>query len=445
MTGFRTLRGRLTALATLAALVALTALTIAFDLVLEASVDRDARSRLREQAAAAATTVERRDGRLHVREAPGDSVLDRQVWVYEGRRAIERPQTSDELQRAADTLAGRDDVFSEQPHDVRLYAAAIRLHGRQLGTLVTGQSMASIDRTTDIAQFSSFVLAAVLLAAVFVLTWISVGRALTPVREMTRTAADWTEHDVDRRFGSARLPTELAELASTFDALLARIARTLRREQRLSAELSHELRTPLARITAQVDLLQRRDRDPEERTTAHASIARNADEMHRILETLMTAARAEAGLEHGRSDVRAVIAGLQQTWGPPLAERDVELDAAPLPAGLLVGVDGEVVERIVAPLLDNAARYARRRVRLAARQGDDCVEITVADDGPGVPAADREAVFEPGAQKPGANGHGGAGLGLALARRLARAAGGDVTIADAPAADGGHFCVRLPA
>jgi len=283
MSRFRTLRGRITVLATLAAFVALAALTIAFDLVLEASVDRDARSRLREEAVAAKTTVDiDRHGHLSVREAPGDTVLDRQVWVYEGRRAVERPQTSPQLQRAADALAGRSEVFAEEPDDVRLYAAPIRFRGRQVGTLVTGQSLASIDRTTDIAQAGAFFLAAVLLAAVFVLTYISVGRALSPVREMTRTAAEWTERDVERRFGTTRLPAELAELAGTFDGLLARISRSLRREQRLNDELSHELRTPLARVTAQVELLQRRDRSPEDRAEAYAAIARNADEMNQI-------------------------------------------------------------------------------------------------------------------------------------------------------------------
>jgi signal transduction histidine kinase len=445
MKSFGTLRGRLTVLASLAALVAIGALTIAFNIVIEVSVDREGDGRLRAQAAAAATTVVNRDGHLTVRESPGDSALDRQVWVYEGTRAVERPQTSAELQRAADALVGKADVFVNEPEDMRLYAAPIRWQDRQVGTLVTGHSVAAYDRTTDIAQVGSVALAGILLAAVFVLTWMSIGRALDPVREMTRTAADWSDHDVERRFGSSRLPAELAELAHTFDALLARVARSLRREQRLTAELSHELRTPLARITAQVELLQRRDRSPVDRRDAHDSIARNADEMNRILETLMTAARAEAGLDQGRSDVRTVLAGLQKTWGPPLGDLDLELYADRLPSPLLVGVDGEVVERIVTPLLENAGRYARTRVDLGARRAGDRVEITVADDGPGVPAEARDAVFEPGTRMPGRNGHGGAGLGLALSRRLARAAGGDVTVADSPATDGARFCVRLPA
>jgi signal transduction histidine kinase len=445
MSNFRTLRGRLTALATLGALIALAALTIAFDLVLEASVDRDARSRLRAQAEAARTTGVYRNGRLDVRETPGDTVLDKQVWVYQGTRAVERPQTSARLQRAADALAGESNVFVDEPNDVRLYATPVMIRGQRIGTLVTGQSLAAIDRTTDIAQIASVVLSALLLGAVFILTRISIGRALDPVREMTRTAADWTEHDIHRRFGSSKLPAELAELARTFDGLLSRVGRGLRREQRLTAELSHELRTPLARITAQVELVQRRDRSPADLQEAHEAIARNAEEMNRILGTLMTAARAEARLDQGRSDVRSVLAGLEQTWGPPMSERDLALHAERLPSPLLVGVDDEVVERIVAPLLENAGRYARSRVDLSARREGDRVEITVSDDGPGVPEDSREAVFEPGAQLGTSNGHGGAGLGLALARRLARAAGGDVTVAEGPAAAGAQFCVRLPA
>ena len=105
------------------------------------------------------------------------------------------------------------------------------------------------------------------------LTWITVGRALAPVREMTASAADWSEHDLAQRFGATPRPDELGELAKTFDALLDRVAASLRHEQRLSAELSHELRTPLARIMAEVELLQRRERPPEERAEAYASSA----------------------------------------------------------------------------------------------------------------------------------------------------------------------------
>ena len=162
-----------------------------------------------------------------------------------------------------------------------------------------------------------------LLGAVGVLTWITVGRALDPVRQMTASAADWSEHDLGQRFGAGTpRPDELGELARTFDALLDRVAASLRHEQRLSAELSHELRTPLARIVAEIELLQRRERSPEDRNEAYAVVSRSAEQMSGILETLMAAARAEAQLDVGRSEVGGVLDRVAEGWAPALAERD---------------------------------------------------------------------------------------------------------------------------
>jgi two-component system, OmpR family, heavy metal sensor histidine kinase CusS len=443
MRRFRTLRGRLTALALLAALAAVTVLTVAFNILLDRSLDSDANSRLRSLTAAAATTVTFDGGRLRVRESPNDAAID-QVWIYEGTRAVERPPATPELQRAADALAGEVRVFDDLPSGgVRLYAAPLTDRGRPAGTVVAAQSLAAYDRTTDLALVGSLALGVVLLAAVGVLTWITVGRALDPVRQMTHSAADWSEHDLSQRFGATPRPDELGELARTFDALLDRVAASLRHEQRLSAELSHELRTPLARIVAEVELLQRRERSPEDRREGYELIARNAEQMSAILETLMAAARADAQVGVERSEIGEVLARLADSWTPTLAARHIELEVRPPDAPTTAGVDAVVVERIVAPLLENAGRFASSRVVLSARPTDGGVELSVIDDGPGVAAEDHEAIFEPGARTRVANGHGGAGLGLPLARRLANAIGGDVTL-DAAHAPGAEFRVQLP-
>jgi two-component system heavy metal sensor histidine kinase CusS len=445
MRRFRTLRGRLTALGLLAAVAAVAVLTVAFNVVLDRSLNADANGRVRSLAAAAASTVTYADGRLRVHESADDAAVDRRVWIYQGARAIERPPAAPDLQRTADSLAGSAHVFDDVPGgDLRLYAAPVRVDGRQVGTVVAAQSLAAYDRTTDLALLGSLALAAVLLGAVGVLTWITVGRALDPVREMTASAADWSEHDLAQRFGATPRPDELGELARTFDALLDRVAASLRHEQRLSAELSHELRTPLARIVAEIELLQRRERSPEDRREAYALVARSAEQMSGILETLMAAARAESQLEAGRSELGRVLDRIASGWSSALGERQLALEVRRPPAPMMAGVDAEVVERIVAPLLDNARRYARSRVVLSALARDGAIMVTVADDGPGVAADTRELLFEPG-RTGGVNGHGGAGLGLPLARRLALAVGGDVTLAPPGSGSGAEFQVRLPA
>jgi signal transduction histidine kinase len=125
-----------------------------------------------------------------------------------------------------------------------------------------------------------------------------------------------------------------------------------------------------------------------------------------------------------------------------LAEREIALVVEE--TNLTAGVDAEVVERVLAPMLENARRMARSRVVLRSLPRDGGVSVLVSDDGPGVATEAEQHLFEPGAGT-GGNGHGGAGLGLPLARRLARAVGGDVVFETMPGRLGATFRVDLPA
>lgn len=446
MNRFRTLRGRLTAAAVLMTAVVVAILVLAFNVVLARSLNADVNSRLRSQAAAAATTVYvGADGELRVHEAPDDQAVDARVWVFDGSRTVLAPRAPLAVQRAARQLANgnRRRYLTLQQPKVRLYSLPVTPDGRVLGTVVAARSTAAEDKTTDVALIGTLALAAVVLLALLAVSWVTIGRALRPVAAMTRTAAHWGEQAIGRRFGSEGRPDELGELARTFDALLDRVSASLRHEQRLSAELSHELRTPLARILAEMELLGRRERSPEERDRAYEVVVRSAEQMNRILETLLAAARAETEVAPGRSDVGAALVNLREAWAPAVGEHGARLDVN-LPRGPLpVGLDADIVERVVAPLLDNASRYARSRVTVDAARSNGHVEVRVRDDGPGVAPGEEEAIFAPGARgERQVDGHRGTGLGLALARRLARAAGGDVRVASDER--GACFLVELP-
>ena len=437
-----TLRTRVTLLSVLAAAVVVALLVAAFNVVLSTSLDRDVRRTLRSKAAAAVTTTVVRNGRVAVRDAPNDAAIDNAVWVYEAGRALLRPAGGAALQRSADRLADRTGTYAHTPDgELLLHSVAITDRGRSAGSVVVAESLEVYDRTTDVALAGSVALGGGLLALVAVLTWLATGRALHPVRDMTRTAAQWSAHDRERRFGPGPRPDELGELAATFDALLDRLAASLRHEQRLSAELSHELRTPLARIAAEAELLARRTRSPDELSAGLRAIAHNAAEMTAILDTLMKAARADAGLERGRAQLTPLLERVAARWRPAFAERGLAL-TVDAPDDVSVGVDAELAERILTPLLHNAERHAVAQVTLSTQRDGHSVLVHLDDDGPGIPAKLREAVFEPGRTESAGDG---AGLGLALARRLARATGGDVEVVAAAAAQGVRLRVRLPA
>jgi signal transduction histidine kinase len=257
---------------------------------------------------------------------------------------------------------------------------------------------------------------------------------------MSAQAARWSADDIDRRFGHGRRPEELAELAETLDGVLNRLSAVVRHEQRLSAELSHELRTPLARLQAELDWLDDRPRDAAEIGRSHATMGEAAGAMGEILETLMTTARSGVAVAPGRCAPAPVVARAVGRLGPAHPETRFVLD---VPPDLTAGIDAPVLERLLGPLLDNAVRYAAGRVTIGGRSGGEGVELTVADDGPGVPAELADHVFEAGRRGNPSDGHDGAGLGLALAHRLATAARGSLTLA--PSDAGAVFVVRLPA
>jgi signal transduction histidine kinase len=352
---------------------------------------------------------------------------------------LERPRTGARDQRAAFSLVGGPRRYLDvAATDTRLYAAPIVRGGHRAGTLVTGISLAPYERSQHTALIASLVFASlVLVALVLAAHWV-VGRALRPVAGMTEAAADWSEHDLDQRFAVGEPHDELTRLAATLDGLLDRLAASLRREQRFSSELSHELRTPLANLLAETELALRRDRSGESYRAALMAIRRSAEQMSRILETLISAARADPGLGRGTSDGGAVARrAATGADGRP----GVRVEVAAPDGALRVGADGEVVERILAPLVENARRHARSRVTIGVRRDGSTAAFVVADDGRGVAEADRERIFEPGVSVNGS--HGGAGLGLALARRLALAAGGDLRCLPDPG--GARFELRLPA
>jgi signal transduction histidine kinase len=261
---------------------------------------------------------------------------------------------------------------------------------------------------------------------------------------MTAQAADWGEHDLSRRFFAGEPHDELSSLASVFDRLLARLGESLSREQRLTSEVSHELRTPLAKVLAEAELAAGRDRPAREYRTSLETIGRHARDLQRVLETLLASARAAvpgtAAASDAEESARRAAAALTET----LASAGKSIDVI-CTRPQRVAAEADLVERILSPVLENAARYARTRITLEIRAADGQVVFEISDDGPGVSALELDSIFDPGfvAGDTLADAHRGAGLGLPLARRLARAAGGDLD-ADA-SSEGGRFVVRLPA
>ncbi|MCW2601369.1 MAG: sensor histidine kinase [Frankiales bacterium] len=435
----RTLRARLALSALIVATAWVVLLTAVFNLLLVRRLDAQAYDVLRTRAAAAAATVSANaDGTLVISDLPSDTALDSGIWVFEGKTAVERPAGAPAVETLAAQLAGTDGkvLRADEPAPVELLSLAVRHNGTQVGTVVAVISLEAYKKSTRNTVAASVLLGVLLLVFVYVLTQLVIRRALAPVAEMTRQAGEWSNEGTARRFGEGDRPGELADLAETLDDLLDRLSAVLRREEQLSAEISHELRTPLAGIVAETELFVTRQRTATEAVAAMESVAASARRMEGILATLLASARAEKAPELGRSDACAVIRTAVAALGDTRVRVTVAGD------DVVVGVDAPLLERVLGPLLDNAIRFARSEVQVRVSSTPQHVLVEVLDDGPGVPVRSAEEVFEPGRRLATHDAHEGAGLGLALARRLARFAGGELAC-DATSA-GGRFVITLP-
>ena len=387
------------------------------------------------------------DGRVVPTEVPDKGGLESEAWTFVGGREIDGPTRESRARPAARSVSATPGRIIDVPSEgVRLYAAPAVVGGKQVATIVVGVSMTPYEDTGRIALLGSLALACALLVVVAVVTRWVLAAALRPVAEMTADAEAWSSHDADRRFAVGEPHDELGQLAATLDGLLDRLSASLRREQRFSAELSHELRTPLANICAEAELALRRERQPKAYREALRAVLGNAQTMARTIDTLVAAQRQETGLARGSADSQAVLDEVAATCRELAGDRSVDLAARAPAATVLVGVDAEVALRILQPIVENACQCAETAVTLSVERSGSDVLFSIDDDGPGVQEDERERIFEPGARgsaDDGKRAFPGAGLGLALSRRLARAASGEV---EAPAnGEGGHFVVRLPA
>ncbi len=439
------LRARIwvTVLAALA--LVLIVLTAGFNLVLGDRLNAEANSVASARATAELDGLRVTATGIQLAETADAGAADTPTWVFEGSRVLEHPNAPDAVGQAAAGLT-RARGFRDVPRaDTRLYAVPVIHSGRRVGTVVAAVSTAPYEQIRKVALLASAALAALVLVAVALGTRWLIARALAPVNAMTRQAAEWSEHDLARRFSLGTPHDEFTTLAATLDGLLDRVAASLRHEQMLTAELSHELRTPLSAISAEAQYALRHGPDDPVSRNGFQQILQSARHMTRILDTLIAAARAQASSTQLTTDaVSGARAAIHACASLADAHRlDLELSEPAHP--VLAGVDGGLLERVLAPLLENACHHARRRIQVDVAEVGATVEIAVQDDGPGVSRADREQIFAPGYQNGAggsSTGHDGAGLGLALARRLARGVGGDVTLGTA--ATGARFVVTLP-
>jgi two-component system OmpR family sensor kinase len=382
-------------------------------------VSEDIDGLLRARATVALTTVEQSGDTIRVRVTP-DAALDNLAWVYDrSGTLVDGIAAPFAIAPALSTLRGATDATEIEASGWRFRAIPIILEGSPTpsGTVVVGVDLAPYETTEQRTLTVGIGLALLVIIGVSLMSAWLVRQALRPVAVMAQRASAWSEEDLAQRFNLGEPRDELTQLGQVLDALLSRVSRTILAEQRLTAELAHELRTPLTVVRAEAELAAL---DPAVSTADAARYARivaSVDHMAETITTLLSVARGQVSLEDRVpvDDILVMATAMTRDSGST-----VIVQSTP---GLELGVPQSVAIRALAPLLDNAARFGRSVITVSARSRGDVIDISVVDDGPGIGDIDSAELFAPGFRAPDSPG---SGLGLSLARRLARAAGGDV-------------------
>ena len=277
-----------------------------------------------------------------------------------------------------------------------------------------------------------------------------VSLALRPVAALRHGAAAITAAGLsDQRLPLPRAQDEIQRLAVTLNAMLDRIDAATQRQRTFVGDAAHELRSPLASLRVQLEVASRLGPETDLQSLVDDVLV-DVDRLDRLVEDLLALARlSEAGgvlPRRERVDLRALVDDLV----PSYATARVHVGAVDGPRVFVAG-DPDGLRRVAVNLVDNAVRYARSHVTVAleSRQlaGRPVVMLTVTDDGPGIPAAERERVFDRfyRVQASRSRDTGGTGLGLAIVRDVVRAHGGTVRLLPNPSGQGTQAVVTLPA
>jgi signal transduction histidine kinase len=308
-----------------------------------------------------------------------------------------------------------------------LRVSALRVSGAAgAPVVVVAEPVADLTRSQHILVVSLLLGFPLLLLVLGLVAWRVIGATLRPVESLRSAAERVSGAGDDERLPEPRSRDEIWALAVTLNSMLDRLAAARDRERTFVANVAHELRNPLASLRVQADVNRRHGASEAD----HADLAAELARLSALVEDLLVLARLDAGDALPPPDPAAepgvVLPGFadadDDTSGP-------EVRVGSLAAGTVPMTRLEL-ERVVGNLVDNARRHARARVDIAFSRTARETVLSVADDGAGIPAADRARVFDRFARLDEARDRdsGGTGLGLAIVRELVRRRGGDVRL-----------------
>lgn len=312
--------------------------------------------------------------------------------------------------------------------------------------VVVGASFESVSQAVSTLRRALIIGVPAMVALLALSMRLLVGRALRPVEDIRTEVATISDTALNRRVPVPPAGDEISRLAQTMNDMLDRLEAASRRQQEFVADASHELQSPLAAFRTQLEVALAHP-DGVEWSALAVDLLADGDRMERLVADLLFLAREDAtnrGPSQDQVDLDVVV--LEEVARLRLRDH-VRVDTSAV-SGAATRGNREELSRLVRNVVENAVSHARSRVAIALSQSPVEVQLTVSDDGPGVPLEQRDRIFHRFARVEGARvrSTGGTGLGLSIARAIAERHDGVIIVQDqhgSPGA-GAQFVVVLP-
>jgi two-component system, OmpR family, heavy metal sensor histidine kinase CusS len=351
------------------------------------------------------------------------------------------PTRADDLPMAQQ----RQSVFETTHLSSRSWRLGIM--GNEYVTLFVGLNLADLHADTGRFQRAFLVAAPLALLLLAAGGWVLATRALRPVALITQTAENISARDLSRRVPPVSADAELARLVDVINGMLARLERSYGQAIRFSGDAAHELQTPLTVLQGELDNAVQSAAPGSEEQQRYGALLEEVQRLKVITQKLLLLSRADAGrlaLSPSHIDLSAMLASAMEDVGAMAPNLRIEKDFQP---GVEVFADEALLGQALGNMAANAVKYNTEGglIRFELKAEDGWVRFTLRNSGERIPPEDREKVFDRfyRVDKSHSRSIPGAGLGLSLAREIARAHGGDLVL-DPDAHDLISFTLTLP-
>lgn len=334
-------------------------------------------------------------------------------------------------------------VLATDDDDVRVSTTTATSRKGNQYTVLVGGGIESIEQMMSTVGWMLAITAPIVAAVAAIVTYLLVRRSLRSVEAIRSRVSEISASDLGERVPVGARSDEISALAVTMNDMLARVEAGHAAQRRFVGDASHELRSPLATVVSALEIGATHP-DVLDKALLTTALLPEARRMQTLVENLLLLARAD---EHGLP-LRRVEVDLDDLVAAEVArlKRETALRITSDLSAVKAGVDPDGFVRVLRNLADNAARHAASEVSIVVRADDDNAVVQVIDDGPGIPTAQRDKVFERFIRLDSDRSRrgGGTGLGLAIVAEIVTAHDGTVSIGDREGIAGTVVTVQLP-